>query len=164
VSEYRPQHADWQDPPGESATNIAMFRGRTLALLLALAMLAFPATGLAQNAGDDQYSDPLAGQGGGGGSNGGGSSGSVGSSGSNGGGGGGSGSSVTPSTPTSGSTGTQAAAAGTNGSPQGTAGGGQGELPRTGFDVIVTIELGLAMLLAGLVAQRVLVLRDRRDS
>ena len=133
---------------------------RTFALLLALAVLALPTTAFAQNAGDDQYSDPLAGQGGG-------SSGSVsdnggGSTGSSGGGGG---STATPTTPTSAAnTGTNGVTP-TSGTPQATAAGGsQGELPRTGFDVIVTIELGLAMLLAGLVAQRVLVLRDRRDS
>ena len=133
-----------------------------LALLAALALLALPGTALAQNAGDDQYSDPLAGQGGG-------SSGSVtdgggsGSSGSSGGGGGGS--TVTPTTPTSAGTSGTSGAGTTTGTPQTTAAGGsQGELPRTGFDVIVTIELGLAMLLAGLVSHRMIVLRERRDS
>jgi hypothetical protein len=134
-----------------------------LALFAALALLALPGTAFAQNAGDDQYSDPLAGQGGGSSgsvSDGGGSSGSSGSS------GGGGGSSVTPTTPTSAAAGgTNGVSTGTAGTPQATAAGGsQGELPRTGFDVIVTIELGLAMLLGGLVSQRLLVLRDRRDS
>jgi hypothetical protein len=135
-----------------------MLRTRALAVIAVLALCGIPTTAFAQSAGDDQYADPLAGQGG--------SSGSVNDGGSSGGGGGGSsGSSVTPSTPTTtaaGNTGTS----GVSGSGQNTtaAGGAQGELPRTGFDVIVTIELGLAMLLAGLVAQRLLVLRDRRDS
>ena len=134
-----------------------------LALLAALALFALPGTALAQNAGDDQYSDPLAGQGGGGRSGSvtdGGSSGSSGSS-----GGGGGGSTVTPTTPTSaGNSGTSGTGT-TTGTPQTTAAGGsQGELPRTGFDVIVTIELGLAMLLAGLVSHRMIVLRERRDN
>jgi hypothetical protein len=133
---------------------------RTFALLLALAVLALPTTAFAQNAGDDQYSDPLAGQGGG-------SSGSVsdGGGGSTGSSGGGGGSTVTPTTPTSAAnTGTNGVTP-TSGTPQATAAGGsQGELPRTGFDVIVTIELGIAMLLSGLVAHRMIVLRERRDS
>jgi hypothetical protein len=139
-----------------------MLRSRLLALLAALALIALPGTAFAQNAGDDQYSDPLAGQGGG-------SSGSVsdggggGSSGSS--GGGGSGSSVTPTAPTSSAgSGTNGVNTGTAGTQATAAGGSQGELPRTGFDVIVTIELGLAMLLAGLVAHRAIVLRERRDS
>jgi hypothetical protein len=139
-----------------------MLRRRLLALFAALALLALPGTAFAQNAGDDQYSDPLAGQGGGSSGSvsdgGGGGGGSTGSS-----GGGGSGSSVTPTTPTSSAGG--GVNTGTAGTPQATAAGGsQGELPRTGFDVIVTIELGLAMLLAGLVAHRTIVLRERRDS
>ena len=135
-----------------------MLRTRALAVIAVLVLSGIPTTAYAQSAGDDQYSDPLAGQGGG-------SSGSVNDGGNSGGGGGGSsGSSVTPSTPTTtaaGNTGTS----GVSGSGQNTtaAGGAQGELPRTGFDVIVTIELGLAMLLVGLVAQRLLVLHARRD-
>jgi hypothetical protein len=135
---------------------------RTFALLLALAVLALPTTAFAQNAGDDQYSDPLAGQGGSSGSvSDGGGGGSTGSS-----GGGGGGSTVTPTSPTSAAnSGTNGVAAGTGTTPQATAAGGsQGELPRTGFDVVVTIELGLAMLLSGLVAHRMIVLRERRDS
>lgn len=126
-----------------------MPRSRTFALLLAIAMLALPASSLAQSAGDDQYQDPLAGQpsGGGGGGN-------TGSTGSSGGSGGGS-APATPSTTAGGAEGS---------SPQASAAqNGSGQLPRTGFDVIITIELGLALLLTGLVAQRVIVLRDRRE-
>jgi hypothetical protein len=144
-----------------------MLRSRTAALVAALAMLALPATSLAQSAGDDQYQDPLANSGGGNtsghvtSSTGGGSS-SSGSSSS--GGGGGSSSSSAPSTsstvPTanSGSTGT------TPTTGEAASGTPKGQLPRTGFDVIVSFELGIAMLLAGLVAHRILTLRERRDS
>src|SRR3954449_10836347 len=84
-----------------------MLRTRTAALFVSLAMLALPATSLAQSAGDDQYSDPLA-------NNGGNTSGhitnSTGGGGGSGGSGGGSTSSGTPSTssnvPTAGSAGT----------------------------------------------------------
>ena len=128
-----------------------MLRRRTFALLAALAALGFPATSLAQSAGDDQYVDPIPAD------NGSGSSGSTGSSGGN---SGSSGSSTpsapsTPSTPTTSGTTATPQAAGAEGAP--------GELPRTGFDVIVTIELGLALLLTGLVSQRMLALRERRD-
>lgn len=138
-----------------------MLRTRTAALFVSLAMLALPATSLAQSAGDDQYSDPLAG---GGGSTsghitnttgGGGASGSSGS-------GGGSTSSGTPSTvPTASSSGTGTATPTTGEAASGTP---KGQLPRTGFDVIVSFELGLAMLLSGLVGHRMLALRERRDS
>ena len=144
-----------------------MLRSRALTILVSLAMLALPATSFAQSAGDDQYQDPLANSGGG--SSTGhttdrsGSSGNTSSS-SGGGSGGGSSTGSTPSTssgtnvPTSGSTGT-----GTT-TPSATAAQSSGkQLPRTGFDVIVSFELGLAMLLAGLVAHRMLVLRDRRE-
>jgi hypothetical protein len=119
-----------------------MLRSRTFALLVAIAMLALPATSLAQSAGDDQYQDPLAGQDGGGNS-----SGSTGSSGS------------APATPTPPS----AAAPASTTTPQATAAQASGQLPRTGFDVVLTIEVGLAMLISGVVAQRMVVLRDRRD-
>jgi hypothetical protein len=125
-----------------------MLQSRSFALLAVIAALAFPATSLAQSAGDDQYQDPLAGQP------------TDGSSSSTGGGGSdSSGSGTAPATPApttgGGSEGTtpEATAAATP----------SGELPRTGFDVVLTIELGLAMLLTGLVSQRMLVLRDRRD-
>jgi hypothetical protein len=135
-----------------------MLRSRTFALLLALALLVLPATSYAQSAGDDQYQDPLAGHGGGSGHSGGrGSSGSSGSTGTSG------GSNTAPATqsPSTANTSTPT----TGNSPQATAAQASGrQLPRTGFDVIVTIELGLAMLLTGLVAQRTIVLRDRRDS
>ena len=138
-----------------------MLRTRTAALFVSLAMLALPATSLAQSAGDDQYSDPLANNGGStsghvtnttGGGGGSGSSGS----------GGGSTSSGTPSTvPTASSSGTGTATPTTGEAASGTP---KGQLPRTGFDVIVSFELGLAMLLSGLVGHRVLALRERRDS
>jgi hypothetical protein len=144
-----------------------MRRSRTLTLLLAVAMLALPATSFAQSAGDDQYQDPLANSGGSTGhttdTGGGGGGSSHSSSGS--GGGGGSSSAGTPSTSSgpnvstagSASTGTPSPAEVASGTPP-------GQLPRTGFDVILTFELGFAMLLAGLVAQRLIVLRERRDS
>jgi hypothetical protein len=129
--------------------------------LLALAVLALPASSFAQSAGDDQYQDPLAGQGGssggGGGSTGGGSTGG-GSTGS-------SGSTRGSSTPTTTASVPSSANTTASGTQSGAATGAQtasGQLPRTGFDVIITIELGVAMLLSGLVAQRLLVLRDRR--
>jgi hypothetical protein len=129
-----------------------MLRSRYFALVLALAALAFPATSLAQSAGDDQYQDPLAGQPSGGDT----------SSGNSGSGNSGSGSpSTSPSTPST--------APSTSGGSEGTspqasaAASSSGELPRTGFDVVLTIELGLALLLTGIVTQRTLVLRDRRE-
>ena len=145
-----------------------MLRSRTAALVAALAMLALPATSLAQSAGDDQYQDPLANSGGGS-TNGhitnttGGGSSNSGNSGSGGGGGSSSGSS-SPSTssnvPTASST--SSGTAPTTG--EAASGTPKGQLPRTGFDVIVSFELGIAMLLAGLVAHRMLTLRERRDS
>src|SRR3954447_22040609 len=136
-----------------------MLRTRTAALFVSLAMLVLPATGLAQSAGDDQYSDPLAGNGGntsghitntGGGGGGGSSSGSGGGS-----------SSGTPTTVPTASSGSGTVTPTTGEAASGTP---KGQLPRTGFDVIVSFELGLAMLLAGLVSHRVLALRERRDS
>ena len=131
-----------------------MLRRRTFVLLATLAALAFPASSLGQSAGDGQYVDPIPGD------NGGGSSGSGGSGGSSGGGGDtGSSSGTTPSTPS-----TPTAAGTTGTTPEASAAAtANGELPRTGFDVIVTIELGLAMLLTGVVAQRMLALRERRN-
>lgn len=124
-----------------------MLRSRSLALLAATAALAFPAASLAQSAGDDQYQDPLAGQP---------SGGNKGDSGNNGSSGFGT-APAAPSTPT-----TSGGAEGTA-PTAGAAATPSGELPRTGFDVVLTIELGLALLLTGVVAQRTLVLRDRRD-
>jgi hypothetical protein len=137
-----------------------MLRTRTAALFVSLAMLALPATSLAQSAGDDQYSDPLAG---GGGSTSGHVTNTAGGGGSgNSGSGGGSTSSGTPSTvPTASSSGTGTATPTTGEAASGTP---KGQLPRTGFDVIVSFELGLAMLLSGLVGHRMLALRERRDS
>jgi hypothetical protein len=124
-----------------------MLRSRTLVLLLAIAALAFPAQSLAQSAGGDQYQDPLAGEPSGGGGHSGGS--------------GSSGSGSAPATPSI----SPAPSGGSEGtSPQASATATQtGQLPRTGFDVVLTIELGLALLLTGIVAQRTLVLRERRD-
>jgi hypothetical protein len=126
-----------------------MLRSAITALAVAVALLAVPSFAFAQSAGDQQYTDPLAGQhhnthSGGGGTKGG-SSGSSGSG------------TATPSgTIPAASASPQASAAST---PSGTT--ARSQLPRTGFDVIVTVELGLAMLLSGLVAQRMLMLRDR---
>jgi hypothetical protein len=138
-----------------------MPRSRILAAVLTAGMLAAPATSLAQSAGDDQYSDPLA--------NGGNTSGHISNTSGGGGGssgsGGGSTSSGAPSTgsnvPTASSAGTGTATPTTGEAASGTP---KGQLPRTGFDVIVSFELGLMMLLAGLVGHRVLALRERRDS
>ena len=134
-----------------------MRRTTTMASLLAIAMLAFPSHVLAQSAGDNQYVDPLAGQSGTP------HHGHIGSTGGGGGGGnpsGGSGGGGTNATLPA----TQASAASTYGTQQGsTARTQRGQLPRTGFDVVLTIELGLAMLLTGVVVQRRVVLRDRRD-
>jgi hypothetical protein len=136
-----------------------MLRSRTAALVAALAMLALPATSLAQSAGDDQYSDPLA--------NGGGStSGHI--TNTSGGGGGGSsssgGGSTSSGTPSTASTVPTASSAATPTTGEAASGTPKGQLPRTGFDVIVSFELGLAMLLTGLVSHRMLALRERRDS
>lgn len=128
-----------------------MLRSRYFALVAVIAALAFPAASLAQSAGDDQYQDPLAGQPSGGSSGGSHNSGS------------GSGNTTPPATP---STQPATASGGSEGTvPQTSAAAStpSGELPRTGFDVLLTVELGLALLLTGVVAQRTLVLRDRRD-
>jgi hypothetical protein len=121
-----------------------MRRTPLTALVLAIAMLALPAVGLAQSAGDDQYTDPLAGQ------HSGGHSGSKGS--------GGNASAPPPTTAPA----TQTPAATTAAAQPASA--ARGQLPRTGFDVILTIELGIAMLLTGVVVQRIVVLRDRRET
>jgi hypothetical protein len=137
---------------------------RSFALLLALLALAAPTPSFAQNAGQDQYQDPLAGGNGGstgGGSTGGGSTGG-GTTGSGTTSGGSSGTGTPTTTPAS--TAPTATASGTTGSPTGSGAQANGELPRTGFDVILTFELGLAMLLLGLVSHRLIVLRDRRHS
>jgi hypothetical protein len=130
------------------------------ALLLAIALLAFPALSLAQSAGDNQYSDPLQGNNGGNSTNGHITSTGGGGSGNTSPGGGGGGSTPASSPTTTAQAPTTATTSGSQGSTSATA---NGELPRTGFDVILTIELGLAMLLSGVVAQRMVVLRDRRD-
>jgi hypothetical protein len=133
-----------------------MLGTRTAALIGVLATLVVPSASLAQSAGDNQYQDPLANPGGGGSTSGHVTNTSGGSGSGTSGSGGGSGSTPAPST----------SAAGTSTSPTGEAASGtpKGQLPRTGFDVIVSFELGLMMLLAGIVAHRVLALRERRDS
>jgi hypothetical protein len=123
-----------------------MVRSRSFALLVAVAALALPASSLAQSAGDDQYSDPLAGQ-----PSSGGSDNSSGSSGS------------TPSTPSTPTPAASTSPASTTTPSASAAQSSDGQLPRTGFDVVLTIELGLAMLITGVVAQRMIVLRERRD-
>jgi hypothetical protein len=115
-------------------------------VVLVFAILALPAASLAQSAGDDQYNDPLKGQ------HSGGHSGSKGSG----------GNTSTPPPTTAPATQTPAASsAATPGSQTSTV---RSQLPRTGFDVILTIELGIAMLLTGVVVQRLVVLRDRRET
>jgi hypothetical protein len=134
---------------------------RSFALFLALLALAAPSASFAQSAGQDQYQDPLAG--GNGGSSGGGGSthGSTGSGSTGSGSTGSSGSSAPSTAPASTAAGTTSGT-GTTSSPTASGAQANGQLPRTGFDVILTFELGLAMLLVGLVSHRLLVLRDRR--
>jgi hypothetical protein len=134
-----------------------MRRSTATAVLLAITLLAFPAASIAQSAGDNQYSDPLQGDNGGNSSNGNATStgGGGGSSNSGSSGGGGSTPVTAPTTTAQSTTTTPAAGEGSPTPP--------GELPRTGFNVILTIELGLAMLLSGVVVQRMVVLRERRD-
>lgn len=135
---------------------------RSFAVFLALLALAAPASSFAQSAGQDQYQDPLAG--GNGGSSG--STGGGGSTGSGSTGGGTTGTAPSGSPTTTPASTAPTTASGTTASGTTTASGAQapGELPRTGFDVVLTFELGLAMLLLGLVSHRLIVLRDRRHS
>ena len=117
---------------------------RLIALLAALAALALPATALAQSAGDNQYQDPLAGQ----------HSGKKHSSSSQ--------SSGSSSSSSSTGTGSFSRAAQTT-PAQSSATSAQAtgkQLPRTGFELLVPIELGLAMLLAGVTLRRVVTLRS----
>ena len=117
-------------------------RRRTAALAAALT-LAIPATALAQGAGDEQYTDPLAGEGGGGGG---------GNSGAGSGGGGSSGSG-------SASTGTgQGGAEGTGGSgaqlsstspDTGQSASASGAIPRTGADPGLVALVGAGLILTG---------------
>jgi hypothetical protein len=138
---------------------------RIFALCLALLALAAPTVTYAASAGDDQYQDPLqGGNGGSGGSTGGGSTGggSTGGGSSGSGSSGGSSGSSTPSTAPAATTPGTTDTGTTTSSPTASGAQAPGQLPNTGFDVIVTFELGLAMLLLGLVSHRLLVLRDRR--
>src|SRR3954452_23800 len=89
-----------------------MRRTPTLAVLLALALLALPATSFAGGAGDDQYQEPLAGQDAGGAGRGGGGGGGGGAS-------GGGGGSSAGNSGTSGSAGTSTPAPTASTEPQG---------------------------------------------
>src|SRR5690242_16496723 len=122
-----------------------MLRRRIAPLLVALAALMLPATALAQSAGDDQYTDPLAGTGGG--STSGHISNSSGSSGS-----GSSSSSSGPTTttasnpsgtsPSGSSTASSSSTTTTPKTGEAASGTPKGQLPRTGFDVLISFELG----------------------
>lgn len=118
---------------------------RTLFLTLALAALvaALPAASLAQDAGSNQYQDPLAGEPGSGSNNG------NGNSGGNGGGGGGGGGTAN----TSPSSGTQGAAT-TDGT---TAAQSRDQLPATGSDAWLLALAGAMLLGGGLGLRRVTV-------
>ena len=107
-----------------------MIRAWILILLLAAAVMALPATALAQSAGDYQYQDPLGASGGGGSSN----NGAKGAA--NGGG--------------SGSAGDSASSAQADGS----ASGQSNQLPRTGLPAGVLALSGGTMLGAGLLLRR----------
>jgi LPXTG-motif cell wall-anchored protein len=107
---------------------------KSLAAAMAIAALALPAAALAQSAGDQQYQDPLAGQGGGGSS-----------------------SPSTPSQPSgsSGSSGSQAPAApapstssGSTAPAPAATGSRSVPLARTGFDAWILIAVGLALIAA----------------
>jgi hypothetical protein len=123
-----------------------MPRSRFFALLLALSSLALPASSLAQSAGDDQYQDPIAGDGGY--SNGGGTTNDGTGGGTTGGGttgGGGVGTSGSSPTTTAGQPTSTTTASGTvEGTPA-----APGELPRTGGDPVFVALFGVAMLLMG---------------
>jgi len=128
-----------------------MLRSRAFALLLAVVLLALPATSFAQSAGDDQYQDPLAGQGGGSTSDDQAPSGSTGTTGGGTTGGGttgtgttGTSGSTTAPTTTTGTPPTTVASSGAEGSPT-----PPGELPRTGGSPIMVSIFGFAMLLMG---------------
>src|SRR4051794_17707198 len=119
-----------------------MLPARRTAVLVAALALAVPAKALAQGAGDDQYTDPLAGEDTGGGGSGGGGGGGSGSSGSGGGGGGGGGA--------EGSSGMGALSS----SPPGEQAAAQtatpaGQLARTGADPGLVALLGAGFVLTG---------------
>jgi hypothetical protein len=124
---------------------------RLAAPLAALILAAAPSAAVAQNAGDEQYADPFANEGGaqsGGGSNNSGSGGSGNSSGSNGSNGSaGVAGTTAQATPSAQTTTTPAAsAAETTASAE--------ELPRTGLDAGVVAAVGAALLLTGLALRR----------
>lgn len=131
-----------------SATNTGMLRVRVALVLalLALSALAAPVGALAQSAGDNQYQDPLAGHS---------SKGSGGSS-----GGGSRSAQSTPAATPSANSGTSGSSG--SGSTSGAKASAQsGQLPRTGFELLIPVELGLALLLAGATLRRWLTLQSR---
>ena len=115
----------------------------TVALVALLVAVALPATAMGQSAGEDQYTDPLAGEGG---SN---------SGGSGGGGGGGGNAPAQPAQQTPAADATPAA------TPEPEAEPAQAEnadeLPRTGLEVWPIVAAGGAMLLAGFAMRRSLI-------
>jgi hypothetical protein len=126
---------------------------RLAAPLAALILAAAPSAAVAQNAGDEQYADPFANEGGaqsGGGSNNSGSGGSgnsSGSSGSNGSNGSaGVAGTTAQATPSAQTTTPSTSAAQTTASAE--------ELPRTGLDAGVVAAVGAALLLTGLALRR----------
>jgi hypothetical protein len=123
-----------------------MHRGRQIAVLLIalLVAVALPTAAVAQSAGEDQYTDPLQGEGGGGG--GGGSSG--GGSGGGGGGGGGGGNAPAQSQQPA----TEATPAPAQATPaQAT---DPNDLPRTGFPVALLAASGVVLLAGGIGLRR----------
>lgn len=120
------------------------------ALLTLLFVLALPAAALAQSAGDDQYSDPFGDTQGGGGD----TSTDSGDTGSTGGNSGGGDAPVT-SAPDTGSTApdTGSAAPETTSVPVATESGG--ELPRTGFEIVLLLATAFPLLVAGVALRRV---------
>jgi len=127
-----------------------MLRTQTTAAIAIAASLALPGTALAQSAGDNQYVDPLAGQ----------SSHHHSTSSNSGTSGSGTSSSTSASTSTgsSGSSGSSASGSSASGTAGSSAANGR-QLPRTGFELLIPIELGLALLLTGFTLRRVLALR-----
>jgi hypothetical protein len=115
-----------------------VFRALLVTLALAALVVALPAAAVAQDAGSNQYQDPLAGEPGSGGSGGGG--GGSGGGGGNGGGGGGnagtSGGGDTQQVQSESGSGTQAAQA-------------EGQLPATGVDAWLLAFTGVGLLAVG---------------
>ena len=123
-----------------------MLRPKRLAVLVAALVLTVPGTALAQSAGDQQYSDPFANQGGsgsgGGGGGGGGQSSGAQSSGS-------SGSAGQSSAGQGGETGSSATSATGASGTQTATGGSARELPRTGGEPGLLALVGAGLTLGG---------------